>query len=35
MGAAQLPGTAWTAQLVGLALGAGGAALLRWRRRPS
>jgi membrane associated rhomboid family serine protease len=33
MGAAHLPGSAWTAQLVGLALGAGGAALLRLRLR--
>ena len=32
MGAAHLPGGAWTAQLVGLALGAGGAAVLRWRQ---
>ncbi len=31
MAAAHLPGTAWTAQLVGLGLGAGGVALLRWR----
>jgi membrane associated rhomboid family serine protease len=33
MGAAHLPGSAWIAQLVGLALGAGAAALLHVRQR--